>query len=131
MTMVMEDWFFLAAGVFLGFVLGLVCFRLTMPPGKERIRKIRGWIFVAVMEAERQLGDGTGLLKLRQVYDRFEQCFPKEARNISFSVFVQWVDEALADMRRVLKEQEEVYGLLEQRKEEVMRPEEMVSGITH
>ena len=40
--------------------------------GKEKqIQIIREWLLLAVIKAEKELGDGTGQVKLRYVYDLF------------------------------------------------------------
>ena len=54
--------------------------------------------------SEKELGGGTGKLKLRQVYDLFVQRFPAVAMAVSFDTFSQWVDEALTEMRKMLVE---------------------------
>ena len=64
--------------------------------------KIIEWLEYAVVEAEKYLGDGTGQLKLRLVYDWFCQQFPVAAACFPFSVFSAWVDVALDAMKRML-----------------------------
>ena len=59
-------------------------------------------------EAEKELGSGTGQLKLRQVYDLFVQRFPAVAAVISFDTFSGWVDEALEQMREMLEQNQNV-----------------------
>lgn len=108
MTTIMEYWYLLAAGILLGFILGAAAYRFMMLPRKKQVTKIRMWMLYAVTEAERQLGSGTGLLKLQQVYNGFEKRFPKAAKVVSFDIFVRWVDEALVEMRQVLDEKETV-----------------------
>lgn len=122
----MEYWYLLAAGILLGFVLGTAFCRFMMLPGKKQVTKIKAWMLFAVMEAERQLGGGTGLLKLRQVYDGFEKRFPKAAKVVSFDTFARWVDEALVEMRRVLEEKETVCW----QKDEATQMEEKENEIT-
>ena len=64
-------------------------------------------------EAEKELGSGTGQLKLRQVYDLFVQRFPAVAAVISFDTFSGWVDEALEQMREMLAKNEQVAAYVE------------------
>lgn len=106
MTVTMDQWYFLAAGVLIGLCLGAVVFYFMRLPGKKQITKIKEWMLFAVTEAERQLGGGTGLRKLKQVYDGFEKRFPKAAKVVSYDTFVKWVDEALTEMREVLEMEE-------------------------
>jgi hypothetical protein len=56
-----------------------------------------------VVEAERKLGSGTGQLKLRWVYDLFAGKFPLLSRFLSFAAFSAWVDVALNEMQKLLK----------------------------
>ena len=49
---------------------------------------------------------------MRQVYDVFVQRFPAIAMAVSFDTFSQWVDEALEDMRDMLKQNQAVKNLV-------------------
>lgn len=69
---------------------------------EEQITAVKEWLLWAVTEAERELGAGTGRLKLRQVYDLFIQRFPAVSRYITFETFSGWVDEALEQMKKLL-----------------------------
>lgn len=69
---------------------------------------IKEWLLHAVIEAEKELGDKTGQLKLHQVYDWFILQFPIMASILPFSVFSAWVDEALVTMRRILETNSEI-----------------------
>ena len=68
----------------------------------EQIEKVREWILYAVTIAEKELGSGTGRLKLRYVYDMFVVKFPWLARIISFECISALVDEALKEMNDLL-----------------------------
>ncbi len=57
------------------------------------------WLKYAVSEAERLLGEKTGQLKLRFVYDWFCEKFGILAAIVPFRVFSAWVDVALETMR--------------------------------
>ena len=76
------------------------CFGL---PRDAQLDKVREWLLWAVTEAEKNLGGGTGKLKLRQVYDLFVTRFPWLARIVPFDLFSSLVDDALEDMRDMLK----------------------------
>lgn len=66
-------------------------------------KKVLEWLKAAVTEAEKELGEKTGQLKLRTVYDWFIQKFPIIATVLPFSVFSAWVDIALDTMEEWLK----------------------------
>ena len=78
-----------------------------MPTETQRV-KVKQWLLWAVMQAEKELGGGTGKLKLRRAYDLFVQRFPAIAIAVSFDTFSAWVDEALEEMRKMLKENKAV-----------------------
>lgn len=65
--------------------------------------KVREWLKYAVSEAERLLGEKTGQLKLRFVYDWFCEKFSVIAAIVPFKVFSAWVDVALETMRKWLE----------------------------
>lgn len=61
----------------------------------EKINNIKEWLKYAVTIAEKELGKGTGQLKLRYVYNMFVERFPKLTNLITFELFSAMVDEAL------------------------------------
>ncbi|MBR4450928.1 MAG: hypothetical protein IKS39_03745 [Clostridia bacterium] len=67
------------------------------------IDKIRSWLLWAVTQAEREFGSGTGKLKLAFVYDLFIAKFPKLQIIVPFKLFSALVDQALAVMKEMLK----------------------------
>ena len=94
--MKLADIIALAVGgvIAVGILVYLVC---------NQRQKIIEWLKYAVVEAEKYLGDGTGQLKLRLVYDWFVQKFPAVSAVTPFKVFSSWVDVALETMRHWLK----------------------------
>lgn len=81
-------------------VLGV---RFFQQPTEDQIAAVKEWLLYAVTEAEKNLGEKTGKLKLRQCYDLFVQRFPAVAKVIPFSTFSGWVDAALEEMKRLLE----------------------------
>lgn len=75
-------------------LIGLVVYLI-----RNQKNKIIEWLKFAVVEAEKYLGEKTGQLKLRQVYDWYTEQFPIIAALLPFSVFSDWVDEALETMK--------------------------------
>ena len=86
---------------------------LAKVPGREQLDKVREWLLWAVTEAEKELGDGTGKLKLRQVYDLFVVRFPWMAKAVSFELFSDLVDDALDEMREMLRSNKAVKALVD------------------
>jgi len=74
----------------------------------EQKKKVQEWLLIAVIEAEKALGGGTGQLKLRKVYEMFTQTFPWLVKVISFDEFSAMVDVALIKMRDMLEKNEKV-----------------------
>lgn len=103
-----ENWYLLIAGVGVAVAAGFMLYHFFKRPTKEQIAKIKEWLLYAVTKAEKELGSGTGQLKLRQVYDLFVQRFPAVAMVISFDMFSGWVDEALDQMREMLEQNQSV-----------------------
>ena len=69
---------------------------------QQQMKMISEWLLLAVVQAEKELGGGTGEIKLRYVYDKFIQKFGKMAMVISFEQFSSMVDVALDKMREML-----------------------------
>ena len=99
---VLEDWSVVIAALSCVGVCVLIVTRFFLKPTDEQINDVKQWLLYAVTEAEKDLGNGTGKLKLRQVYDLFLQRFPIVSRMISFEQFGQYVDDALDEMKRIL-----------------------------
>lgn len=91
MNYIVENWY-----VVLGLLVLCVCLFFM------RLSDVQEWLLGVVTEAEKQLGSGTGQLKLRQVYDRFLEKFPLLSILIPFKMFSEMVDKALERMRLML-----------------------------
>ena len=74
------------------------------------IAAVGGSIGYAIYSKE--LGAGTGKLKLRYVYDMFVARFEWLAKVITFDMFSMMVDEALEQMRTMLDSNEAVQKLI-------------------
>ncbi len=81
-----------------------------------QIQKVIEWLKYAVYEAEKELGGGTGQLKLRRVYDAFLIKFPWLAQLITFAEFSIYVDEALEWLEVQLRNNENVKELVNESK---------------
>ena len=74
----------------------------------KQIQMVKEWLLLAVIEAEKALGSGTGQVKLRYVYDLFLSKFKYLSLVISFSQFSMLVDEALDTMRDMISNNKQV-----------------------
>ena len=82
----------------------------------ERINKIRQWLRYAVLQAERELGSGTGMAKLSMVYDMFVARFPAMARVVTFAEFSALVDESLLWLKNQLNTNEHMKEIVNESK---------------
>ena len=71
---------------------------------EKKIEMINEWLLLAVVQAEKELGNGTGQIKLRFVYDMFIAKFKYASMMISFNQFSLMVDSALDKMRQMLSD---------------------------
>lgn len=104
MQFIMENWVKILIAVIAGAGVGVGVFFLFKNMTQAQLSKIREWLLWAVTEAEKDLGNGTGQLKLRQVYDLFLTRYPKISMFVSFNTFSVLVDQALDIMRKMLKD---------------------------
>ena len=95
-------WWLLIIVVAVLAVAGYAVYVFVKMPSNSQITKVKEWLLWAVTEAERELGSGTGQLKLRYVYDMFIVKFPAIAKVISFEAFSLMVDEVLEKFRDLL-----------------------------
>lgn len=94
--------------VLVAFVCGVVvcllfAVKFSKEPTEKKITMIKEWLLFAVIQAEKELGGGTGQVKLRYVWDMFIKTFPALAPVVSFELFSKLVDEALDQMRHMLE----------------------------
>jgi hypothetical protein len=107
MNWLLENWYIVLGIIAVLGVVTWTVYKFLGLPTKEQVAKIKEWLLLAVTEAETQLGDGTGQIKLRYVYNMFISKFPVAAKLVSFEAFRFWVDEALDQMRQLLKTNKE------------------------
>ena len=113
MDFIINYWYVIVALIAALVVVGILIYRFFNLPTDAQLAKVKEWLLWAVTEAEKELGGGTGKLKLRQVYDLFVTRFPWLAKIVSFELFSELVDEALEDMRDMLKNNQAVKALVE------------------
>lgn len=116
MEFIIENWPVIVAVIAVVAVAAVAVARFVGLPTDAQLSKVREWLLWAVTEAEKDLGGGTGKLKLRQVYDLFVTRFPWLAKLVSFELFSDMVDEALEQMREMLDTNEAVKEFVEGQK---------------
>ena len=108
METLINNWYIIVGFFAVGMAAGVAVYCFIKKPTEEQLDNVREWLLGAVTDAEKELGGGTGQLKLRQVYDRFVVRFPWLAKIVSFDTFAELVDEALEKMRAMLAQNEAV-----------------------
>ena len=121
----MTNWQWIAGVIILMTAAIITLIKFDKKTRDEQIHQVKEWLLYAVMEAEKELGSGTGALKLRFVYDMFITKFPLLVALIPFSTFSSFVDEALDKFKKLLATTPELQayvanqGALEEMKEAV------------
>lgn len=113
MDFIIDNWALLVALISIAAMIFVYVRKFAGLPTEEQLDKVREWLLYAVTSAEKELGGGTGQLKLRSVYDMFIQRFPKMALVISFATFSDMVDDALVEMRNMLDKNDAVAAIVE------------------
>lgn len=101
MEFIANNWYIILAAVAAIAVIAYLIYKFFKLPRPAQIAKIKEWLLFAVTEAERELGSGTGQLKLRYVYDKFVTKFPYLVQFISFETFSKLVDDVLVKFKEM------------------------------
>lgn len=96
MEWIMNNWAFIAISII------VIIYFITSPS------RIQEWLIYAVTMAEKDLGSGTGQIKLRQVYDMFITTYPIFSKIIPFTMFSKWVDKALEFLKKQVESNQNV-----------------------
>ncbi|MEK4025763.1 hypothetical protein [Sporosarcina sp. FSL W7-1283] len=113
MNNLIDNWYVIFGVIALIVFVGVAAAVFFAQPTESQLKKIKAWLLLAVTQAEAELGSGTGELKLRYVYDLFITRFTWLARIISFDLFATLVDQALDEMREMLKNNPAVMNLVD------------------
>lgn len=113
MEFIIENWYLIIAILAALAGAGIAVYVFFKLPRTEQLEKVREWLLWAVTNAEKELGGGTGQIKLRQVYDLFVVRFPWLAKIVSFGVFSGLVDDALDKMNSLLASNPAVKALVD------------------
>lgn len=92
-----------------------VCIYFFLNLSKEKqMQIIKEWLLLAVIRAEKELGGGTGQIKLRFVYDLFLDKFKVVSYIISFDQFSKLVDESLDIMKTMISNNKNIENYISQ-----------------
>lgn len=108
-----DNWAILVAMICgVAFVTTMVVKFMNMPSAKQ-IENLMEWLKIAVVEAEKALGTGTGSLKLRSVYESAVIAFPWVAKYMTFEKFSELVDVALEWMKEQIEKNQYIKEYIE------------------
>lgn len=102
MEFIVNYWYIIIAAIAILAIAGYMIYVFVHKPTDEQLAKVKEWLLYAVTEAEKELGSGTGQIKLRYVYDMFIAKFSWLSKVISFESFSLLTDEALDKFRDLL-----------------------------
>ena len=113
MALLMEYWWL--AIVILAILVIAFMFLITYInlPKSKKATKVKEWLLFAVVQAEKELGSGTGQLKLRYVYNLALSKFPIFIKLIPFELFSSFVDGALQQLENLIEDSEGVKKYME------------------
>lgn len=103
MEFLVSNWLLIIIAIAVLAVVGYSIYVFIKRPTSEQLSKVTEWLLYAVSAAEKELGSGTGQIKLRYVYDMFLAKFPYLAKVVSFEAFSLLVDEALDKFKALLE----------------------------
>ena len=84
------------------FVIIVTVIKFLLMSRDKQLEKVKEWLLYACIEAEKSLGNQTGEIKLRYVYNEFIEKFKFVSMFLSFEDFSDLVDSSLEDMRELV-----------------------------
>lgn len=103
MEFLIDNWFLIVCSACCGAIAYALIVNFIKKPNAEKLAEVKAWLLHAVIWAEEQYSSGMGRAKLSAVYSAFCEDLPWIAKIITFEKFSCLVDEALIEMRELLK----------------------------
>ena len=113
MTLLMEYWWLAKAILAILIIAFMFLITYINLPNSKKATKVKEWLLFAVVQAEKELGSGTGQLKLRYVYNLALSKFPVFIKLIPFELFSSFVDGALQQLGNLIENSEGVKKYME------------------
>lgn len=110
-------WLFFIALILISIIIIYGVYVFIKMPSDEQLNKVKEWLLYAVTQAEKDLGGGTGKIKLRYVYDKFLIKFPYLIQVISFEDFEILVDQTLIQFRALLSSNQSLQNYVGKKQE--------------
>lgn len=113
------NWELLVYGLAVVIALVLLVVGFIKLPKKVKSERVRKNLLLMVLKAEKSMGEGTGEMKLLDVYNKFTGRYPVLSLFITFDNFKKLVDESLETMKATLNKNERL-------KEYIEAPDEVI-----
>ena len=113
MTLLMEYWWLAIAILAILIIAFIFLITYINLPNSKKATKVKEWLLFAVVQAEKELGSGTGQLKLRYVYNLALSKFPVFIKLIPFELFSSFVDGALQQLGNLIEDSEGIKKYME------------------
>jgi hypothetical protein len=107
-----EYWYLIIAMIAIISMVSITVYNWFKLPNNEQIEQVKQWLLYAVAKAEKELGSGTGQIKLRYVYNMFIAKFPAIALFLTFEEFSNLVDEALQELQELIDKNSNIEALI-------------------
>lgn len=107
-----EYWYLIIAIIAIISMTSITIYNWFKLPNNEQIEQVKQWLLYAVAKAEKELGSGTGQIKLRYVYNMFIAKFPAVALFLTFEEFSNLVDEALQELQELIDKNSNIEALI-------------------
>ena len=130
MDFLINYWWTIVIGIAAITVVVYAIYVFAKRPTSEQIQKVKEWLLYAVTEAEKELGGGTGQIKLRYVYDMFLSKFPFLTKVISFDMFSTLVDEVLEKFRTLLETNPKLKDYVESGKKDTATKDDQTQTVS-
>lgn len=91
-----------------GIIVGYFGHSFFTSSDEEKINTIKRVLLYLIAMAEKELGSGTGDLKLAKVYDEFTTQYPDLVKVITYEQFKTLVDEVLTEFEDMLKDNKKI-----------------------
>ena len=96
----------------LGFV-SLWFYHFVTTPSDKQLEKVKQWLIYACIEAEILMKSKTGQLKIRYVYDKFNDRFKWISLVISFEQFTSLLEVALKEAKHLIETNQNIKEYIE------------------
>ena len=101
-------WYLIVVAIAIIAVVSIKTYIFLKKPGKDQLNKIQEWLVWAVAQAEKELGSGTGQMKIKYVYNLFITKFPSIAIFVPYSLFSSMVEKALDEFKDLISNNQRI-----------------------